>query len=498
MLLARDSIAPILLATLSLSGCGLVAGSHQNLTLPTATRELGGFELEGVRTHVTAIKSGEHRYPCGPTWGPATSCTDARIIATLHVEGGPEPYAYDPGWIADDRITIAEREEGREGAIDARANERLASLRLRSCVDLTRRHAAYRIEHDDGYDDSRLWTTVSVAHGVLVGHTEMMRAPLPCEEALRLATEFDARMAHDFARGDVGAFRFAATRGVALAEAIDLSLDHPFQLDPAQTSLNQIDDRFLATLTEALARDPALRAHLARRLTAPDAQIPPGIHVGRTLVRWAESLVAALPAADRAPLFESLAALCTEAPGLGRCPAWRWAAALEASATLPGAQRCARVDAITHRLLDSDPADVEARGIAAFHALSGCPQAMPLLTRVLAARGQFATADDSYLFPMCLDAVGTGQMLDRCRSLPTYALLVTDVRCDAGLRARATEAESDASRPWQMAAIAIDRRCGDEAAARELVGRLHALPHWQGDMMPRFLDDSVAAPWRRP
>src|SRR6185436_18672688 len=98
--------------------------------------------------------------------------------------------------------------------------------------------------------------------------------------------------------------------------AIDLSLDRSVQLDRWRPATDDLDTALLAVLTEAFARDAALRDHLIARLVDPGAAFPPGPHVGRPLSIWVGRLVASLPVESQHALFERLAPMCADAAEL--------------------------------------------------------------------------------------------------------------------------------------------------------------------------------------
>jgi hypothetical protein len=472
---------------LLLAGCGVGTGSHDSFPLSTDSRDLGPVDLAGFDLHVVATRTGNHRYPCQPTWGRGQACTSARITSVLTLEGGPQPYAYDPGWVHQQIVTIADNEATSEERVEQRARERLAGLRLATCSDGSQQHAAYRVEWEADPRDLPGWTLVSVVSGAIVGHVEALPEGTDCAGALRAAAAFGPRIASDLAAGTPGAFAFVARRETAYRHAIDLSLEHPVDIDRARVRLPAPDDDLLAGLSGAFARGPALREHLVARLLSTTT-FPPGTRGGRALPVWVQRLVRAMPTSpEKLALFEGLALRCGSDDLAAACPEERWAALFEASFALDDGERCARALPIARGLLAADPSEVEVRGLSAFHALTGCDGAADLAFDVLAARGHFATRDETFVYPLCLSALELGTGLERCLSLPAYALLVSPPRCDAAMLESAHAASEDPTRPWHLAALAALHRCGRDDDARALVERLRTLPTWQEALLPDYL-----------
>lgn len=471
----------VVAAGLFMVGCGIGAGSHETFALSPCSRDLGGVELAGFEVHVVATRSGEHRYPCQPTFGFREACTSARITSVLAVEGAPEAYAYDPGWTGQHVLTIAENEATSEERVEARAREKLEELRLASCSDAT--HAAWRVEWDADARDLPPWTLLTVVSGAIVGHVEPQPEGATCAEALRAAQSFDARIAADLASGALRAFDFVAHRESAFHLAIDLSLDHELGRDPNRVPTPQPAQDLLDALGPALARDAVLRQHLVERLLST-TRFPAGPREGFALPDWTRRLVRALPSsAEKLALFEGLAERCAAQGPVGECPADRWSALFEASFTLSDANRCTRAYGVARHLLSAPPAEVEARGLSAFHALAGCEDASTLAFEVLGARGRFPTRDEDFVYPLCLSAIDMGSALERCVSLPTYALLVSPPRCDEPMLALARAASQDTTRPWQQASVAALHRCGQDPEARALLRHFATLPTWQAESL---------------
>jgi hypothetical protein len=470
-----------LLLVLLVAGCGPRSGHVHPRS--TSERDIGGFEVGGFRFRFVAKKVVEVRDPCEQTFFRSPPCTDAVITTEMRISlngTAIDPAAYDPGWTPTDRFVVAERDGGPFERVDARADAMLRGLHVESCTD--GRHIAYVVA---GGEDAHepYFNLLSIAHGVVLGFHGSDREGETCEAALARGDAADRRLAGELASGARHGFDVLVRAG-GLAQALDFSLAHTFLIDSFHEPSPHIDDVFFEKLAESLATSEALRAHVLDVLSSRDVDFEAGRRGGGSLERWVRRIVRALPDGAREALATRVAPLC--AAGESTCPPWRLHALLEGAMVQTPERRCPLATPFVDRNADFGPEAREEILLTLAEALIACEASTALAVNVLSAPGSYPARDEEFLYPPCIDAIGTGTTVTRCGSAPTLTVLVASNACDERLLHAARIAGDSSARPWQLAAIGVYKRCGREAELDALVTRLRPTAPFHTDGFQYF------------
>lgn len=468
------------------AACG--GGSLRVPPPDVSAREIGELRLGELRVRLVSEKSVVARNPCEQTFLRSRPCTDAEIWTHLEVTLAGESItavSLSPSWDGRERYVVAERDTGSFDRVRERAEDRLARFRVVSCQDATR--IAYRI--DTGDEDFHVgFSVLSRTEGLVLGGFAP-ESVTRCEDALAHGARLEAELARDAGLGVRRVFD-AYVRGGAVVSALDFALAHPFEVDVLRESHPPVDARFLTALEARAATDATLARAVHDAVVAREASYPAGRRGSQSLGRFIRRLVRALPATHREAIARELSTLC----GTATCAPWRYEAMAEASLSLDIEARCVLGAPFVEHAARTPGADREAVLLALTEGLAGCPASTELAAAILRAPGAFPVNDGAFLYPPCIDAVGTMQTITRCGSAPTYAVLEASEPCAPALLHAAGIAGASNARPWQLAALAVYVRCGRIAERDALVDRLRPTDPFREDGVRQAMDHTFPRP----